>query len=208
MCCIKGPLVRWLKINFSECFTAWVHVKALRVFVESVLRYGLPVNFQAVLMYPNKKSVKRLREVLNQLYQHLDSSGGSSKNMDVSLLPRLSGLRCIICVELYKETDVVFNSMSRLWTYQAWVLAKVNTTLTCTTSWISTWLRTVESNFLRLNHRHFQTFRKLYAKRTVYTIFAALSSGGSVNVQFSNLNSIIILRLPHSIFMLVYVFCS
>lgn len=33
-----GPLVRWLKVNFSECFCAWVHVKALRVFVESVLR--------------------------------------------------------------------------------------------------------------------------------------------------------------------------
>jgi len=34
----KGPLVRWLKVNFSECFCAWIHVKALRVFVESVLR--------------------------------------------------------------------------------------------------------------------------------------------------------------------------
>ncbi len=33
-----GPLVRWLKINFSELFSAFVHVKALRVFVESVLR--------------------------------------------------------------------------------------------------------------------------------------------------------------------------
>jgi len=83
-----GPLVRWLKVNFSEAFTAWIHVKALRVFVESVLRYGLPVNFQAVLMHPNKKSVKRLREVLNQLYQHLDSSGGSgSKNTDSMDMP-------------------------------------------------------------------------------------------------------------------------
>jgi len=34
----QGPLVRWLKVNFSECFCAWIHVKALRVFVESVLR--------------------------------------------------------------------------------------------------------------------------------------------------------------------------
>lgn len=33
-----GPLVRWLKVNFSETFCAWIHVKALRVFVESVLR--------------------------------------------------------------------------------------------------------------------------------------------------------------------------
>jgi hypothetical protein len=31
-------LVRWLKVNFGEAFIAWIHVKALRVFVESVLR--------------------------------------------------------------------------------------------------------------------------------------------------------------------------
>ncbi|XP_012267433.1 V-type proton ATPase subunit C isoform X1 [Athalia rosae] len=75
-----GPLVRWLKVNFSECFCAWIHVKALRVFVESVLRYGLPVNFQAILLQPNKKSSKRLRDVLNQLYAHLDSSATSGGN--------------------------------------------------------------------------------------------------------------------------------
>nr|XP_036225967.1 V-type proton ATPase subunit C isoform X1 [Bactrocera oleae]XP_036225968.1 V-type proton ATPase subunit C isoform X1 [Bactrocera oleae] len=84
-----GPLVRWLKVNFSEAFCAVVHVKALRVFVESVLRYGLPVNFQAILIEPNKKSVKRLRECLNQLYGHLDgaSAGGQSNasidNVDI-----------------------------------------------------------------------------------------------------------------------------
>ncbi|XP_048660775.1 V-type proton ATPase subunit C 2 isoform X9 [Marmota marmota marmota] len=33
-----GPLLRWLKVNFSEAFVAWIHIKALRVFVESVLR--------------------------------------------------------------------------------------------------------------------------------------------------------------------------
>ncbi|KAK7476896.1 hypothetical protein BaRGS_00031835 [Batillaria attramentaria] len=73
-----GPLVKWLRINFGECFTAWMHVKALRVFVESVLRYGLPVNFQAVVMQPNKRSQKRLREVLLQLYSHLDNAHVSS----------------------------------------------------------------------------------------------------------------------------------
>ncbi|XP_055319370.1 V-type proton ATPase subunit C isoform X1 [Sitodiplosis mosellana] len=75
-----GPLVRWLKVNFSETFCAWIHVKALRVFVESVLRYGLPVNFQAILIHPNKKSVKRLRDVLNQLYSHLDGSASAPSN--------------------------------------------------------------------------------------------------------------------------------
>uniref|UniRef100_A0A673KQN9 V-type proton ATPase subunit C n=1 Tax=Sinocyclocheilus rhinocerous TaxID=307959 RepID=A0A673KQN9_9TELE len=69
-----GPLVRWLKVNFSEAFIAWIHIKALRVFTESVLRYGLPVNFQAMLLQPNRKNVKKLREVLQDLYKHLDSS--------------------------------------------------------------------------------------------------------------------------------------
>ncbi|KAL3060718.1 hypothetical protein OYC64_015130 [Pagothenia borchgrevinki] len=72
-----GPLVRWLKVNFSEAFIAWIHIKALRVFVESVLRYGLPVNFQAMLLQPSKKTMKRLREVLNDLYKHLDSSASA-----------------------------------------------------------------------------------------------------------------------------------
>uniref|UniRef100_A0A0A9W801 V-type proton ATPase subunit C n=1 Tax=Lygus hesperus TaxID=30085 RepID=A0A0A9W801_LYGHE len=90
-----GPLVRWLKVNFSECFCAWIHVKALRVFVESVLRYGLPVNFQAMLLHPHKKSMKRLRDVLNHLYGHLDSSaqqqggGGNSGATDAVDIPGL-----------------------------------------------------------------------------------------------------------------------
>ncbi|XP_058986838.1 V-type proton ATPase subunit C isoform X2 [Musca domestica] len=85
-----GPLVRWLKVNFSEAFCALIHVKALRVFVESVLRYGLPVNFQAILIEPNKKSIKRLRDCLNQLYGHLDGasaggqlSGSGADNVDI-----------------------------------------------------------------------------------------------------------------------------
>ncbi|XP_017960634.1 V-type proton ATPase subunit C isoform X6 [Drosophila navojoa] len=86
-----GPLVRWLKVNFSEAFCALIHVKALRVFVESVLRYGLPVNFQAILIEPNKKSVKRLRDVLNQLYGHLDgaSAGGNVNSADNVDIPGL-----------------------------------------------------------------------------------------------------------------------
>ena len=35
---IYANLVRWLKINFGEVFSALIHVKALRIFVESVLR--------------------------------------------------------------------------------------------------------------------------------------------------------------------------
>ncbi|XP_052439253.1 V-type proton ATPase subunit C 1-B isoform X1 [Carassius gibelio] len=65
-----GPLVRWLKVNFSEAFISWIHIKALRVFTE----YGLPVSFQAMLLQPNEKNVKKLREGLQDLYKLLDSS--------------------------------------------------------------------------------------------------------------------------------------
>ncbi|THD21140.1 V-type proton ATPase subunit C [Fasciola hepatica] len=69
-----------------------IHTKALRVFVESVLRFGLPVDFQSILIQPNKKAHKRLREVLNQLYGHLDSASASSiVDDDVSLVGMTSG---------------------------------------------------------------------------------------------------------------------
>ncbi|KAM4625914.1 V-type proton ATPase subunit C 1-B [Polymixia lowei] len=78
-----GIFVRWLKVNFSEVFVAWTHLKALRVFVESVLRYGLPVSFQALLLQPDRKRTKKLREELASLFMHLDPTASFSKT-DVS----------------------------------------------------------------------------------------------------------------------------
>lgn len=52
-----------------------------------ICRYGLPVNFQAILLHPHKKCARRLRDALNQLYAHLDSSATGSTaqhNQDVS----------------------------------------------------------------------------------------------------------------------------
>lgn len=71
-------------------------------------RYGLPVNFQAILLHPNKKSQKRLRDVLNQLYSHLDgSAAGPTNNSDVSAIIQknyyyfykmLNYYVCFICI--------------------------------------------------------------------------------------------------------------
>lgn len=87
-----GPLVKWLKVNFGECFTAWIHTKALRVFVESVLRYGLPVNFQVMLLLPHKKMQRRLREELNRLYEHLDNTALTAVDANQMEIPGFSGL--------------------------------------------------------------------------------------------------------------------
>jgi len=87
-----GPLVRWLKLNFAEAFVAWVHVKALRIYVESVMRYGLPVNFQAMVLAPPRRQQKKLRELLNEHYAHLDNSGTQemSKKAEIIDIPGLS----------------------------------------------------------------------------------------------------------------------
>lgn len=34
----QRTFVCWLKVNFNEIFVAWIHIKVLRTFVESVLR--------------------------------------------------------------------------------------------------------------------------------------------------------------------------
>uniref|UniRef100_A0A672RAX8 V-type proton ATPase subunit C n=1 Tax=Sinocyclocheilus grahami TaxID=75366 RepID=A0A672RAX8_SINGR len=80
--------VCWLKVNFSEIFVAWIHIKVLRTFVESVLRYGLPVSFQAILLQPSKKNRKQLRQQLNSLFKHLDPAAATGKP-DVSFFPPL-----------------------------------------------------------------------------------------------------------------------
>jgi len=82
---LYANLVRWLKINFGEIFSASIHIKALRVFVESVLRFGLPVNFVAIVIHPTRKSTKRLRDVLSQLFGYLDQSNNSrpDEQMDI-----------------------------------------------------------------------------------------------------------------------------
>ena len=53
------------------------------MFVESVLRFGLPVNFQGMVLQPQRKQVKKLRETLNDLYLHLDSAAGLGGGEDL-----------------------------------------------------------------------------------------------------------------------------
>jgi len=77
---LRKALIRWCKTNFSEAFIAWIHLKAIRVFVESVLRYGLPTNFQAMLLLPNKNKQSRLRRALAELYGHLSSKSIFNKD--------------------------------------------------------------------------------------------------------------------------------
>lgn len=83
--CESFTCIRRIGTTVSKTiFSRW---SALLQFIVSLFAfsYGLPVNFQAILLHPNKKSTKRLRDVLNQLYSHLDGSAQAPTNIaDVS----------------------------------------------------------------------------------------------------------------------------
>jgi len=82
---VKKNLIRWCKTNFNEAFTGWLHIKAIRLFAESVMRYGLPTNFQAIVILPKKGKSKRLRSVLNEMFGYLGAKvfqGGNVKDDD------------------------------------------------------------------------------------------------------------------------------
>jgi hypothetical protein len=63
-------------------------LKAIRLFVESVLRYGLPVNFQAYLLKVAVGKDKQLRAALGELYSNLAGAAltaqGDSSEVDFS----------------------------------------------------------------------------------------------------------------------------
>jgi V-type H+-transporting ATPase subunit C len=71
---MKSALMRWCKTHYGDAFVAWMHIKAIRVFVESVLRYGLPVDFTSVLYKVNIGKE-------TQLTQALDKSLGTSADV-------------------------------------------------------------------------------------------------------------------------------
>ena len=47
---VWGEALRLARTGYSDAVMAWVHVLALRVFVETVLRYGLPLSFTCGLV--------------------------------------------------------------------------------------------------------------------------------------------------------------
>lgn len=77
---MKSALTRWCKNHYGDAFVAWMHIKVIRVFVEAVLRYGLPVDFTAVLykVHPNKDT-----DLIHALDKFLGGTSGSDdKDVD------------------------------------------------------------------------------------------------------------------------------
>ncbi|KAJ2065166.1 Vacuolar ATP synthase subunit C [Coemansia sp. S2] len=71
-------IAEWIKGSFSAVFSAWVHIKALRVFVESILRYGIPPDFLPILVKPSSKQAPKIKHSLAEFYSYLETSTRAS----------------------------------------------------------------------------------------------------------------------------------
>eukprot|EP01068_Selenidium_serpulae_P013935 Selendium_serpulae@DN6028_c0_g1_i10.p1 len=78
-------VLRFCNAAFSDVFTAWVHLKAMRLFVEAVLRYGVPPQFASFFIKLKKTTKeKKLRKDLDDVFTTSDSFGNSFIGDEVS----------------------------------------------------------------------------------------------------------------------------
>ena len=47
---LQSELLKLTRINFSEAYQILAHLKTVRLFVESALRYGLPAEYAGVII--------------------------------------------------------------------------------------------------------------------------------------------------------------
>jgi len=72
-------LIAVCKTFYASTFVAWVHLKAVLMFVESVLRYGLPVRYTFCLIKPSRGQEKTVHKRLTEKYQILAHGAMSDK---------------------------------------------------------------------------------------------------------------------------------
>lgn len=73
---LSSLLLNWCAVNFAEAYGMMMHLKAIKLFVESCMRYGLTSgpggtrvpNFKSFLLQPKKGKAEILRKDLASLY--------------------------------------------------------------------------------------------------------------------------------------------
>ncbi|KAI9766099.1 MAG: Vacuolar ATP synthase subunit C [Geoglossum simile] len=74
-----GEALRLFRTAWGESVMIWMHVLALRVFVETVLRYGLPLKFVCGVITSTPKLAKKAKFSLDSTYSYL---GGNAFGRD------------------------------------------------------------------------------------------------------------------------------
>lgn len=71
---LRVQLVRLAKTAYADCFINWFHIKALRVYVESVLRYGLPPHFNTKIIAVPPKNLSKCKAELIEAFGFLSGN--------------------------------------------------------------------------------------------------------------------------------------
>ncbi|CCF57392.1 hypothetical protein KAFR_0C04010 [Kazachstania africana CBS 2517] len=71
---LRIQLVRLSKTAYVDIFINWFHIKALRIFVESVLRYGLPPHFNTKIIAVPPKFLNKCKAELIDAFGFLGGS--------------------------------------------------------------------------------------------------------------------------------------
>ncbi|OVA09650.1 ATPase [Macleaya cordata] len=77
---LRSSLLQWCYTSYGEVFSSWMHFCAVRVFAESILRYGLPPSFLAAVLAPSVKSEKKVRSILEGLCDSRNSNYWKSED--------------------------------------------------------------------------------------------------------------------------------
>lgn len=79
--------------SWSDVFVAWMHIKAMRVFVESVLRFGMPPSFASFIMSPKGDTAlarKVLADILGKQAGAMSTSMSETADGDDEFFPYVS----------------------------------------------------------------------------------------------------------------------
>lgn len=106
---LKGDLTRFCKAQFSETFLCWVHLKTIRVWVESVVRFSLPADFDVTLIRVDRRNSDRIRKVLHELFKDLIAEGVLDNGADET-----QGVPSIVSEDLYPYVFSELNLVGRV----------------------------------------------------------------------------------------------
>ncbi|KAH8585214.1 vacuolar ATP synthase subunit C [Cryptosporidium sp. chipmunk genotype I] len=75
-------LKRMCFAGFSDIFISWIHVKAMRCFVEAVLRYGVPPQFASFMisMDSNQSKMKKVQNSVEKVFTEMGRIGATFKS--------------------------------------------------------------------------------------------------------------------------------
>ncbi|KAI9829796.1 MAG: Vacuolar ATP synthase subunit C [Phylliscum demangeonii] len=76
---VWGEVLRLARAGWGDSVMIWMHVFTLRVFVETVLRYGLPLDYVCAIIKTTAKQAPKVKQALDARYAYL---GGQAFGRD------------------------------------------------------------------------------------------------------------------------------